>query len=172
MMNKGLELIEAMWLFGLTPSQVEIVVHRQSAVHSAVEFNDGSIIAQLGVPDMRSAIQYAITYPRHLSRGGGRLSLTQLGALTFHEPDLETFTCLRTCMDAANRGGLAPCVVNGANEEAVALFLDCKLGFLGIGELVAQALENVRTGSGRGLAAIEEADFAAREYVKTNYGKQ
>jgi 1-deoxy-D-xylulose-5-phosphate reductoisomerase len=172
MMNKGLELIEAMWFFGLEASQVEIIVHRQSAIHSAVEFNDGSIIAQLGALDMRAAIQYAITYPRHLPRGNGRLSLAKLGALTFHEPDLDTFTCLRLCIDAANRGGLAPCVVSGANEQAVELFLDNKLSFLGIGELVAAALANVRTSDGASLEAIVDADLAAREYVKTNYGKQ
>jgi 1-deoxy-D-xylulose-5-phosphate reductoisomerase len=172
MMNKGFERIEAMWLFGLKAPQIEIVIHRQSAVHSAVEFNDGSIIAQLGEPDMRTAIQYAITYPRRLSRGYERFSLTKLGALTFHEPDLETFTCLKLCIDAAERGGLAPCVVSGANEQAVELFLEKKLGFLGIGELTEAALENVRTGGGVSLKAIEDADLAAREYVKTNYGKQ
>ncbi len=165
MMNKGLELIEAMWFFGLDPDQIEIVVHRQSALHSAVEFYDGSIIAQLGALDMRAAIQYAITYPRHMSRGNGRLSLTQLGALTFHKPDCETFTCLRVCIEAARLGGLAPCVINGANEQAVALFLEGRLSFLGIGDVVERALRDVRPTGGASLEEIEEADAAAREYV-------
>jgi 1-deoxy-D-xylulose-5-phosphate reductoisomerase len=172
MMNKGLELIEAMWFFGLEASQVEIVVHRQSAIHSAVEFCDGSIIAQLGALDMRSAIQYAITYPRHFPRGNGRLSLAKLGALTFHEPDYETFACLKLCIDAANAGGLAPCVASGANEAAVELFLEGKLSFLGIGDAVAAALRDVRPQEGASLEAIEDADLAAREHVKTNYGKR
>lgn len=169
MMNKGLELIEAMWLFGLTPEQVEIVVHRQSIVHSAVEYADGSVIAQLGPTDMRGAIQYAITYPRRLKRDGERVSLTKLGSLTFDKPDLETFRCLAVCIEAAKAGGLAPCIANGANEQAVELFLDGKIGFLQIGELVAAAVKEIKTPAKFGLSDVEETDRAAREYVLSRY---
>ena len=169
LMNKGLELIEAMWFFGLTPEQIEIVIQRQSVLHSAVEYLDGSIIAQLGALDMRNAIQYAITYPRHLPRGNGRLSLTALGSLTFEKPDYDTFKCLSHCISAAKAGGLAPCVINGANEQAVELFLNGKIGFLQIAELVGAALDNVKTKNSTSLNDIEEADMIAREYVLSNH---
>lgn len=169
MMNKGLELIEAMWFFDLAPEQIEIVIHRQSVVHSAVEYADGSIIAQLGPLDMRNAIQYALTYPRHLGRESGRLSLTELGKLTFDKPDFDTFQCLTVCLEAAKMGGLAPCVVNGANEQAVELFLEGKIGFLQIGGLVAAALEEIKTPDEFSLNDVEETDRAAREYVLRNY---
>jgi 1-deoxy-D-xylulose-5-phosphate reductoisomerase len=170
LMNKGLELIEAMWLFGLTPSQVKIVVHRQSIVHSAVEFADGSVIAQLGVPDMRLAIQYALTYPYHLPLTGKRLSLTEVGSLTFEKPAPATFACLAACMRAADRGGLAPCIANGANEEAVAYFLAGKIGFLQIGELVAAAVEELSPTGSITLEAIEQADCLARDFVRDRIG--
>lgn len=170
LMNKGLELIEAMWFFNLSPEQVEIVVHRQSVLHSAVEFVDGSIIAQLGPLDMRGAIQYAITYPRHLPRGdNNRISLTDIAKLTFEKPDYETFKCLSVCIEAAKMGGLAPCTVNGANEQAVELFLDGKIGFLQIGELVEAALDAVRPRSYFTIEDVENADMSAREYVMKNY---
>lgn len=168
LMNKGLEFIEAMWLFDLAPEQIEIVVHRQSVVHSAVEFRDGSVIAQLGTPDMRLAIQYALTYPAHLPLDTKRLSLADIGALTFARPDADTFRCLRACLAAARRGGLAPAVVNGANEEAVALFLDGGITFTGIGALVEGALEGVRADGAVTLDSIEEADRRARAYVREN----
>lgn len=170
LMNKGLELIEAMWFFGVSPEQVEIVVHRQSALHSAVEFADGSIIAQLGPLDMRNAIQYAITYPRHLPRGeDNRLSLTDIGSLTFEKPDYQTFKCLSVCVEAAKMGGLAPCTVNGANEQAVELFLNGKISFLRIGELVEAALDSVRPRSYFTIEDVENADMTAREFVMKNY---
>lgn len=165
LMNKGLEFIEAMWLFGLLPSQIEIVVHHQSIVHSAVEFQDGSVIAQLGVPDMRCAIQYALTYPRHSPLPGKRLSLTDIGTLTFQKPDLDTFACLFACIRAAHMGGFAPCIANGANEVAVNLFRRGKIGFLQIGELVSSAVEAVRPSDTYDLSSIEAADRLAREYV-------
>lgn len=165
LMNKGLEFIEAMWLFGLAPEQIEVVIHRQSVIHSAVEFVDGSVIAQLGTPDMRTAIQYAITSPRRYATGGERLSLSRYGSLTFEPPDLETFSCLATCIRAAKAGGLAPCVANGANEQAVALFLGGGIGFLRIGELVEGAVDALGGAGGVTLEAIEAADQAAREYV-------
>lgn len=166
MMNKGLELMEAMWLFGLAPEQIDIVVHRQSVVHSAVAFADGSVIAQMGEPDMRTAIQYAMTYPRRYAFGGRQLSLPQYKTLQFEEPDWDTFSCLSTCLTAARTGGLAPTVANGANEEAVALFLQDKIGFLQIGELVAGAVHTMQIHTPVSLDAIEQADQAARAYVR------
>ncbi|MCL2069004.1 MAG: 1-deoxy-D-xylulose-5-phosphate reductoisomerase [Oscillospiraceae bacterium] len=168
LMNKGLEFIEAMWLFDLEPSQIEVVVHRQSIVHSAVDFVDGAVIAQLGVPDMRTAIQYALTYPRRLSLDTKRLSLTDYGSLTFEKPDLDTFICLRTCMQAARQGGLSPCIANGANEMAVSLFRGGWIGFLQIGELVQDTVEHFAgLAPAASLTDIEDADRAAREYVRS-----
>lgn len=166
LMNKGLEFIEAMWLFELTPDQIEITVHRQSILHSAVEFNDGSVIGQMSVPDMRSAIQYALTYPRRHSFGGKRLSFSDIGTLTFERPDLDTFLCLDTCIKAARAGGLAACIANGANEAAVELFLQNKIKFLQLGELVAGAVADIKITDELTLEAIEQADKQAREYVK------
>ena len=165
LMNKGLEFIEAMWLFGLSPAQIEVVVHRQSIVHSAVCYNDGSVIAQLGVPDMRGPIQYSLTYPAHMPLDAKKLSLTDYGNLTFEKPDTETFKCLSACIKAASLGGLAPCIANGANEQAVALFLDRKIGFSQIGELVTLAAEDVKSYSEISIETIEAADKAAREFV-------
>ena len=167
LMNKGLEFIEAMWLFTLTPEQIEVVVHRQSVVHSAVDYVDGSVIAQLGVPDMRTAIQYAISYPQHLPLNAKRLSLTDYGSLTFEKPDIDTFDCLRACIHAAKLGGLAPCIANGANEMAVSLFRSRQISFLQIGELVEAAVKDLHLPASTKLTDIEYADFAAREYVRT-----
>ncbi|MDY4191050.1 MAG: 1-deoxy-D-xylulose-5-phosphate reductoisomerase, partial [Oscillospiraceae bacterium] len=139
LMNKGLEVIEAVWLFGKPAEDIEIVVHRESVIHSAVEYADGSVIAQMGVPDMQIPIQYALTWPDRLPSTVKPLSLTDYGKLTFYKPDLETFTCLRTCLAAIRQGGLRPCAANGANEKAVELFLQGKLRFLQIGEIVEEA---------------------------------
>ena len=119
LMNKGLEFIEAKWLFNLDSSQIEVVVHRQSVVHSAVEYKDYSVIAQLGVPDMKIPIQYALLYPQRLECPTKRLSLTDYGTLTFEKPDYETFKCLKACIKAIELGGAYPCIVNAANEVAV-----------------------------------------------------
>lgn len=143
MMNKGLECIEAMWLFHIAPEQIEVVIHPQSVIHSAVEYCDGAVIAQLGVPDMAIPIQYALTYPDRAPTDSGCLSLTEYGKLTFEKPDLETFVCLRSCLEAAKRGGLAPCAMNSANEQAVALFLDGKISFVEIGRLVERILADM-----------------------------
>ena len=143
LMNKGLELIEAVRLFGKQAKDIQIVVHRESVLHSAVEYNDYSIIAQLGVPDMRIPIQYALTYPDRLSCPTKQLSLMECGKLTFAEPDEETFICLKACKEAITRGGLYPTVVNGANEQAVALFLENKISFTDIGRLVLESLDCV-----------------------------
>lgn len=165
LMNKGLEFIEAKWLFDLDPSQIEIVVHRQSVVHSAVEFADNSVIAQLGVPDMKIPIQYALTYPNRLKCDVKKLSLTDYGNLTFEKPDFETFDCLRACIDAIKLGGTYPCIVNAVNEEAVAMFLDEKISFLRIGELSLAALKEFTKSSVSSYEDIIKAEKEARRFV-------
>ena len=166
MMNKGLELIEAVWLFGVRPSQIEVVVHRESVVHSAVEFVDNSVIAQLGVPDMRIPIQYALTYPARCPSPVKKLSLPDYGKLTFSKPDEDTFRCIALCRSAIERGGLYPCIANGANEEANALFRSGKIGFLAIADLVAGALDAVPSKETYTLDDVFDADKAARAYVR------
>ncbi|MBR1749791.1 MAG: 1-deoxy-D-xylulose-5-phosphate reductoisomerase [Ruminococcus sp.] len=171
MMNKGLEFIEALWLFDLEPEQIEVVVHRQSIIHSAVEYNDNAVIAQLGVADMRIPIQYALLFPQRVECPAERLSLTDIGTLTFEKPDLETFDCLAACIKAITKGGNLPASVNGANEEAVKLFLDKKIGFLDIGKLVNLCLENTQYREINDLADVLESDMFAREFVRDNYDK-
>lgn len=165
MMNKGLEVMEAGWLFGASLQQIEVLVHRQSLVHSMVEFVDNSIIAQLGVPDMRLPIQYALTYPQRLQSPVPELDLFAAGPLTFAKPDADTFSCFAACKRAMERGGLAPAAVNGANEAAVHLFLEQKISFTRIGELVMQAMQAQPAAPVSSLDRILEADAAAREYV-------
>ena len=165
LMNKGLEFIEAMWLFDLRPEQIEIVVHRESVIHSAVEFEDNSVIAQLGVPDMKIPIQYALLYPNRVHCDVKHLSLIDYGELTFSKPDYETFKCLTACIKAVTAGGILPAAVNGANEQAVAAFLSGKISFLGIGELVEEVLDNTENKEIHNVDDILEADRAAREYV-------
>jgi len=166
LMNKGLEFIEAMWLFNLKPEQIEVVVHRESIVHSAVEYIDGSVIAQLSNPDMRLPIQYALTYPDRLPLECKRLSLADCTSLTFSKPDINTFVCLKACIDAIKLGGLYPTIVNGANEQAVELFLAGKIKFLQIGEAVVSALENIKPAGELTLENIILYDKNSREYVK------
>lgn len=167
LMNKGLEFIEAKWLFDLTPEQIEIVVHRQSVVHSAVEYNDYSVIAQLGVPDMKIPIQYALLYPERVSCPTGRLSLTDYGSLTFAKPDLETFKCLSSAIEAIKRGGAYPCLVNSANEEAVGAFLHDEIKFIEIGEIVSSVLEKFPSSAINSYEDVMKADKSAREYVRS-----
>ena len=140
MMNKAFELMEAMWLFEVAPEKIDIVVHRQSILHSGVEFEDGALIAQLGVPDMRLPIQYALTYPDRKYCSEERLTIEKMASLTFERPDPETFTCLAAGISAAEKGGLAPTAANAANEIAVQLFLDGSIGFLDIGDMVSRAV--------------------------------
>ena len=166
LMNKGLEFIEAKWLFDLKPEQIEVVVHRQSVVHSAVEYQDSSVIAQLGVPDMKIPIQYALLYPERLDCPTKRLSLTDYGALTFEKPDLETFSCLKTAISAIQKGGTAPCVINGANEVAVAAFLKDQIGFLDIGMLAQRAMEAISAQEITCYEDVMKADEKARAFVK------
>lgn len=165
MMNKGLEVIEAMHLFGVSAKDIEILVHRQSIVHSAVETADGAVIAQLGTPDMRLPIQYALTYPERLSCPCKRLSLTQIGSLTFEKPDTDTFLCLAACLKAAESRGLKTAAANGAGEAAVKLFLDGKLKFLQIGELVSSAVDNQAAVKSYNIDDVFAADKAARAFV-------
>jgi len=141
MMNKGLELIEAVWLFNVTPSQVDIVVHRQSVVHSLVEYSDNSVIAQLGVPDMRIPIQYALTYPHRYPSPVRQLKLEEWGKLTFERPDNEAFPCINICRGAIEKGGLYPAAANSANEAANELFRQGKIGFTDIAKLVKSETE-------------------------------
>lgn len=171
LMNKGLEFIEAMWLFDLKPEQIEIVVHRESVIHSAVEYNDCSVIAQLGVPDMKIPIQYALLYPDRMECPTKRLSLTDYGTLSFAKPDYETFDCLTACIKAITEGGNKPAVVNGANEEAVQAFLDGKISFLRIGELVTSALENIEKKEITCLEDVLSADKEARKFVSEQIEK-
>ena len=165
LMNKGLELIEAVWLFGLRPEQVQIVVQRQSVIHSMVQFTDHSILAQLGVPDMRIPIQYALTWPQRGAAIAPELDFTQLRQLTFDTADEETFRCLAACKKAIAKGGLGPCAANGANEEAVRLFLEDKIPFLKIGELVEGIVDSEAWGGTYTLDDVYECDRMARAYV-------
>lgn len=166
MFNKGLELIEAVWLFDVAPENIEIVVHRESIVHSLVEFADNSVIAQLGLPDMRIPIQYAITYPNRFESPVGSLNLAQIGKLTFFEPDYETFKCINICRDAINRGGLYPAAANAANEEANELFRKGKIPFLAIGDIIEEALLDIENKEEYRLEDVEEISDAARERVR------
>ena len=170
MMNKGLELIEAVWLFGVSPEQIDILVHRQSVVHSAVEFCDNSVIAQLGVPDMRIPIQYALTYPQRFPSPVRQLRLEEYGSLTFEKPDYDTFACINLCKSAILEGGLRPAAVNSANEEANAMFRRGEIRFLEIAELVERASRMVEPKSEYTLEDVLETDaqmrFAVRGFRK------
>lgn len=170
MMNKGLELIEAVWLFGAEPSQIQIVVQRESVIHSAVEFEDGAIIAQLGSADMRLPIQYALTYPERLDCPAKKLSFEELKTLTFGEPDEKTFVCLAAAKRAIEKGGNAPCAVNCANETAVRLFLDGRIRFLDIGDAVEESLENVKFIANPTLYELQDTQKAAEEFVRRKFG--
>lgn len=166
LMNKGLEFIEAMWLFDLKPSQIEILIHRQSVLHSAVEYDDYSIIAQMGVADMKIPIQYALMYPERIACPAKQLSLSDIGTLTFEKPDFNTFDCLTSCIDAIKIGGTMPAIVNGVNEEAVSQFLDGKISFLQIGEFSKKAITQMSSQEINCVEDILNADKLARQFVK------
>ena len=168
LMNKGLEVIEAMRLYHLPLEQVDVVIHRQSIVHSFVECIDGAVMAQMGAPDMRLPIQLSLTYPRRQACPVDSLDLTACGALTFTKPDMEAFPCLQLARDCAGKGGNACAVMNGANEAAVALFLEDKIGFYDIYRLVLGAVNAVPFVKNPTLEQILEADDLAREYVWQN----
>ena len=165
MMNKGLELIEAVWLFDVEPKNVDIVIHRESVVHSAVEYDDNSVIAQLGVPDMRIPIQYALTYPERYESPVSELSLADYGKLTFARPDYDTFECINICRDAIQKGGLFPACVNSANEQANKLFREGKISFLDIARLVSGSTEKLCSKENYTLQDVLDVDKYAREYV-------
>ena len=169
LMNKGLEVIEAMRLYDLPLEQVDVVIHRQSIVHSMVEFTDGAVMAQMGVPDMRLPIQLALTYPERTDCPVDPLDLTSCGALTFAKPNLEAFPCLQLAFDCARKGGTACPAMNGANEEAVALYLQNKIGFYDIYTYVSKAVNDVPYTAEPTLEQILETDRLARESVRKQF---
>lgn len=171
MMNKGLEVMEARWLFDVPPERIQVVVHRESIVHSMVEYEDRSVIAQLGAPDMCLPIQYALTYPRRLPSPVEELDLFKIGSLSFYPPDMEAFPCLDIAIRALKRGGLAPAAVNGANEEAVGAFLQGRIPFMRIPELCARAMERQPDRPADSVETVLEADRSAREFVRESIGK-
>ena len=165
LMNKGLEFIEAMHLYQMPPEKISIVVHRESIIHSLVEYCDNAMIAQLGTPDMRLPIQYALTWPERVAGPATPLDLCSCGPLTFAQPDTETFQCLALALEAAKTGGTAGAILNDANEAAVALFLEGKIGFLDIADRVRRAMEQVKVIADPSMTQVLEADAAAREAV-------
>ena len=171
MMNKGLEVIEAKWLFDMEPEDIDVVVHRESIVHSLIEYRDHSVIAQLGVPDMRIPIQYALTYPRRFVSPVKHLELSDWQKLTFYQPDEETFTCLGAMKRAITRGGLVPTAVNGANEIAVSMFLREEIGYLDIGEIACDVAETFPAEPVTCVEDVLAVDAAARFYVKQKFLK-
>lgn len=166
LMNKGLEVIEARWLFDIAANRIRVVVHPQSIVHSLVEFIDGSVVGQLGIPDMRIPIAYALSYPERVELGLSRLSLSDCGNLSFEKPDYERFPALRLAFDVLEEGGVKPAVLNAANEVAVAAFLAEKIGFTEITEVVAATLKHFDCGNDLDLDAILAADARARELAE------
>ncbi len=166
LMNKGLEVIEARWLFDLQPEQVQVVVHPQSIIHSMVEYVDGSVIAQLGVADMGIPILYALSYPRRLPCDAARLDLTQVGSLTFEDPDTDRFPCLTLARQALHEGGCAPVILNAANEVAVAAFLDGKIRFTQIPELITEALGRVPSRALESIESCVDVDARTRALVR------
>ena len=168
LMNKGLEVIEAKWLFDLSKEQIEVVVHPQSIIHSAVQFQDGSIKAQLGLPDMKIPIQYALGFPKRLSNRFERFSFFDYPNLTFEKPDLETFKNLALAYKAMEKGGNSPCVLNAANEIAVSAFLNDKIGFLNMADLIDNCLEKINFVKNPSLEELIESDLETRN-LATNY---
>ena len=167
LMNKGLEVIEARWLFGTPPEKIDVVIHPQSIIHSMVEFIDGSVKAQLGVPDMKIPIQYALTYPERAASNFGRIDFPKLREMTFFPPDLDRFQCLRLAYDALNEGGTMPAALNAANEIAVKRFLERKISFLQIPETICRTMEHHTVTAHPALDEIIEADASARRFAES-----
>ena len=167
LVNKALEVMEACWLFGVGLDQIQVVVHPQSIIHSAVEYVDGAVIAQLGLPDMKLPIQYALFYPDRRPMKGKRLELCDIGTLTFERPDMETFRGLSLGMRAAREGGSMPTVFNAANEKAVALFLNRQIGFLSIAELIEGCMNHHRRIENPSLEEILQAEAETYEYLES-----
>jgi 1-deoxy-D-xylulose-5-phosphate reductoisomerase len=168
LMNKGLEVIEAHWLFNAKPSQIEVVVHPQSIIHSMVEYVDGSILAQLGNPDMRTPIAYALGYPKRIASGVASLNLLEIAKLTFEAPDVKRFPCLQLAYDALAIGGTAPAILNAVNEVAVAAFLKHQIHFLDIATLIAKALNTIQSAPVTSLAQLLAIDNEARSFAHAN----
>jgi len=162
LMNKGLEVIEASWLFGFPPARIEVVVHPQSVIHSMVEFVDGSVVAQLGTPDMRTPIAYGLSYPERIESGSPTLDFAQLGALSFEAPDLKRFRCLALAFEALAGGTARTATLNAANEVAVEAFLSGRLPFAGIARVIEDTLNAVDAGEPASIAEVLELDARAR----------
>jgi 1-deoxy-D-xylulose-5-phosphate reductoisomerase len=167
MMNKGLEVIEAYWLFGLAKEKIEVVIHPQSIIHSMVEFVDGSVKAQIGLPDMKLPIQYALAYPERLPNDMPRAKLPLIGNLSFFEPDTDKFECLKLAYDVLNSKGTAPCILNAANEVAVEKFLVGDIGFSHIPGLISKALDKIENHIAPDIETIFECDKLTREFVRS-----
>lgn len=163
MMNKGLEVIEAHWLFGAPADQIEVVIHPQSVIHSMVSYVDGSVLAQLGNPDMRTPIAHALAYPERIASGVAQLDLTQMAALQFFQPDFARFPCLALAFDALHAGGTAPALLNAANEVAVQAFLDCEIGFRDIDRVIRRVMDAVAHGPAPSIEAVLAQDARARD---------
>ena len=168
LMNKGLELIEACWLFNMHASQIEVVVHPQSVIHSLVQYTDGSVLAQLGNPDMRTPIAHALAWPDRIESGVADLNLFEIARLDFEQPDIKSFPCLQLAFDAAAAAGDAPAILNAANEVAVQAFLDERISFTQIAEVVDNTLSGLDYSEPDGLDAVQESDLKAR-YHSANY---
>lgn len=167
MMNKGLEVIEAHWLFGAVASEIEVVIHPQSVIHSMVSYVDGSVLAQLGNPDMRTPIAHALAYPDRIASGVGAVDLAQIGQLVFQRPDFERFPCLKLAYDALLAGGTAPAILNAANEVAVQAFLDRKIGFRTIDQVIARVMDILPHGEITDIGALLDQDCRAREVAQS-----
>ena len=166
MMNKGLEVIEAHWLFGAAADRIEVVIHPQSVIHSMVSYVDGSVLAQLGNPDMRTPIAHALAYPERIESGVAAVDLAQIGQLAFQKPDFQRFPCLKLAYDALLAGGTAPAILNAANEVAVQAFLDRKIGFRAIDRLIAQVMDKLPSSDITDIGALLEQDRRARELAR------
>ena len=171
LMNKGLEIIEAMHLFGVSPDKIKVLIHRESIIHSMVEYNDMAVIAQLSASDMRLPIQYAITYPDRISSPCSPLDFTEIGKLTFYEPDRKTFPLLALAESAARCGGLLPCVMNAANEEAVSLFLHQKISFTDIFQIVEEYMKTFSTLENPSISDIEQTNIEVRQKIREQFHK-
>lgn len=168
MMNKGLEVIEAHWLFGVSATRIEVVIHPQSTIHSMVSYVDGSVLAQLGNPDMRTPIAHALAYPKRIVSGVEVVDLVKVGQLTFEYPDFTRFPCLKLAYDALEAGGTAPAILNAANEVAVQAFLDGRIGFRMIDQLIARVMDVLPHGAARDVEALLDRDRQAREVAHSH----
>jgi 1-deoxy-D-xylulose-5-phosphate reductoisomerase len=162
MMNKGLEVIEAHWLFGAPAAQIEVVIHPQSVIHSMVSYVDGSVLAQLGNPDMRTPIAHALAFPERIESGVAQLDLTTIGTLQFEKPDFARFPCLALAFEALEAGGTAPALLNAANEVAVQAFLDSRIGFRDIDRVIARVMIDIEHGAASSIDAVMAQDALAR----------